>query len=101
MLAQVASNVLASTKHLSVIINSLGNEKERTGDPYCLIFKIDSSAHLALQEVGAVGRTYMERKFQKVSHAETVRKQVLCHNFPKSTTLHLSLKKKPRSIGAD
>ena len=46
MLAQVASNVLASTKHLSTIINSFGNEKERIGGPYCLIFKIDSSVHM-------------------------------------------------------
>ena len=35
----------------------------------------------------------MQRKFQKLAHAKTVRKQVLCLVFPKSTTLHLSLKK--------
>ena len=51
MLTQLASNVLASTKHLSTIISNLGNKKERTGGHYCSIFKIASSV-LSPKDIG-------------------------------------------------
>ena len=35
----------------------------------------------------------MQRKFQKLTHAKTARKQVLCLVFPESTTFELSFKK--------
>ena len=51
MPTQLASNVLASTKHISAIINNLGDQKERTGGPSCSIFKIAPSV-LSPNDIG-------------------------------------------------